>query len=125
MLKISRHPKIIEDEKAIEVVLRLEETPRPTGGTDDNGRRFTVIAIGSRLSSDHRRSIMASTSIAAGNNITIPPATEQRKSSKARKSSMTSSDTASEDNVDLIVPTRTITNPQYLSHLEVIEEPDG
>jgi hypothetical protein len=121
-LNITRHPKIIEDEKAIEVVLRLEETSRPAAGTDDNGRRFTVTAIGSRLSSDHRRSTIASTSIAAGNNVTIPPATEQRRSSEVRRSRRASSDMAAGESADLVLPTRTITDTQYLPHLEAIEE---
>ncbi|KAJ9112854.1 hypothetical protein QFC19_000409 [Naganishia cerealis] len=41
-----RHPKIIEDEKAIDVVLRLEE---PNLQPSAQGRRMTVAAIGSRL----------------------------------------------------------------------------
>jgi hypothetical protein len=122
-LNITRHPKIIEDEKAIEVVLRLEETLRPTAGVDDNGRRFTVTAIGSRLSSDHRRSTIASTSFTAGNDITIPPATKQRKSSEIRRHSRASSNnTANGDMEDLIVPAQIIGNSQYLPHLEAIEE---
>jgi hypothetical protein len=121
-LNITRHPKIIEDEKAIEVVLRLEESSRPTVGTDDNGRRFTVTAIGSRLSSDHRRSTMVSTSIAASNDITIPPACEQRRSSEVRGSRRASSDVAFSDGAGLAMPTQTTTNPQYFPHLEAIEE---
>jgi hypothetical protein len=121
-LNITRHPKIIEDEKAIEVVLRLEESSRPTADTDGNGRRFTVTAIGSRLSSDHRRSTMVSTSIAAGNNIMIPPACEQRRNSEVRRSRRASSDVALSDHVGLVMPTQTTTDPQYLPHLEAIEE---
>jgi hypothetical protein len=121
-LNISRHPKIIEDEKAIEVVLRLEETLRPATDTDDNGRRFTVTAIGSRLSSDHKRATIASTSIAVGNTVTAPPATEQRLSSGVRRSRRSLSDVAGGDHVVVVVPTQTTTNPQYLPHLEAIEE---
>jgi len=121
-LIVLRHPKIIEDEKAIEVVLRLEETSRSTTGTNDNGRRFTVTAVGSRLGPDHRQSIVAATSIAAGDNITKPPATEQRQSSEARRSSRATLETAASEDVNLAVPTRTITDPQYTTHLEAIEE---
>lgn len=55
-----RHPKVIEDEKAVAVVLSLEEESRAElesrGGLDqragvDRGRRFTVTAIGTNLSS--------------------------------------------------------------------------
>jgi hypothetical protein len=58
--KIFRHPKIVEDEKAIEVVLRLEETApakdknAPAGG---GGRRLTVTTIGSRVSWDAARNV--------------------------------------------------------------------
>ena len=121
-LNVSRHPKIIEDEKAIEVVLRLEETSRPAAGTDDNGRRFTVTAIGSRLSSDHRRATVTSTSIAVGNTVTVPPATEQRLSSEVRRSRRSSSDVTGDDHAVVVVPTQMTTNPQYLPHLEAIEE---
>jgi hypothetical protein len=121
-LNVSRHPKIIEDEKAIEVVLRLEEISRPTAGTNDNGRRFTVTAIGSRLSSDHRRATVTLASIAVGDTVTVPPATEQRLSSEVRRSRRSSSDVAGSDHVVVVVPTQTITNPQYLPHLEAIEE---
>jgi len=121
-LNVYRHPKIIEDEKAIEVVLRLEETSRPAAGTDDNGRRFTVTAIGSRLSSDHRRATMTPTSIAVGNTVTVPPATEQQLSSGVRRSRRSSSDVAGNDHMVVVVPTQTTTNPQYLPHLEAIEE---
>jgi hypothetical protein len=121
-LNISRHPKMIEDEKAIEVVLRLEETLRPPAATDDSGRRLTVTAIGSRLSSDHRRATIASTSIAVGNTVTAPSATEQRLSSEVRRSRGPSSDVAGGDHMVVVVPTQTTTNPQYLPHLEAIEE---
>jgi hypothetical protein len=43
----NRHPKIVEDEKAIDVVLRLQETGPPT--SSGQGRRLTVTAIGSRM----------------------------------------------------------------------------
>jgi hypothetical protein len=65
---------------------------------------------------------MVSTSIAAGNNITIPPACEQRRSSEARGSRRASSDVAFGDDAGLVMPTQTTTNPQYLPHLEAIEE---
>lgn len=51
-----RHPKVIEDEKAVEVVLRLEEQKsRPVSTEVDGnaaplGRRLTVTAVGTRLS---------------------------------------------------------------------------
>jgi len=54
----TRHPKIVEDEKAIEVVLRLEETAPAkdnspnNGGGGGGGRRLTVTTIGSRVSWD-------------------------------------------------------------------------
>jgi hypothetical protein len=48
----TRHPKIVEDEKAIEVVLRLEETAPAKDNSPNNGggggRRLTVTTIGSR-----------------------------------------------------------------------------
>ncbi|KAJ9618940.1 hypothetical protein H2203_008756 [Taxawa tesnikishii (nom. ined.)] len=43
-----RHPKIIEDEKAIDVVLRLEESA-PKAVEAGEGRRMTITAVGSRL----------------------------------------------------------------------------
>jgi len=55
-----RHPKVIEDENAVAVVLRLEEESyaeleKGAGldqrGSVDRGRRFTVTAIGTNLSS--------------------------------------------------------------------------
>lgn len=121
-LTICRHPKIIEDEKAIEVVLRLEETSRSTAGADEHGRRFTVTAVGSRLSSDHRRSFVTATSIAAGDSVATPPATEQRKSSEARRSSGASLGTIAREEVNVVVPTRTVANSQYTPHLEAIQE---
>jgi hypothetical protein len=44
-----RHPMIIEDEKAIDVVLRLEEQQPEPSQTGTQGRRMTVAAIGSQL----------------------------------------------------------------------------
>jgi hypothetical protein len=86
---IFRHPKIVEDEKAIEVVLRLEETApakdknAPASG---GGRRLTVTTIGSRVSWDavrnttrdsrgSRTSNAASVSVTpgVGGDITNPP----------------------------------------------------
>ena len=113
---LTRHPKIIEDEKAIEVVLRLEETPRPTAGANDHGRRFTITAVGSRLQgSDHRRISIAAGGIAAGNSIAIPPASQQRRDS---------SETISCEGGDLVVPARTVTvtTLQSMPQLEAIEE---
>ena len=59
-----RHPKIIEDEKAVAVVLRLEEESfssadkaasihgrASVGSTSHRARRFTVTAVGTNLSS--------------------------------------------------------------------------
>lgn len=122
----TRHPKIIEDSKAIEVVLRLEETTRSTTGTAENattGRRFTVTAVGAHLGSEHRRSTIVSASIAAGNNLAVPLATEQRRSEEVETSSRTSSETVDDEEGEGFVPIRTtITNTQYLPHLEAIEE---
>lgn len=42
-----RHPRIIEDEKAVDVVLRMEEAS--SGNAEAGGRRMTVTAIGSQL----------------------------------------------------------------------------
>lgn len=41
-----RHPKIIEDEKAVNVVMRMQESSDPT---QKEGRRMTVTAIGAQL----------------------------------------------------------------------------
>lgn len=50
-----RHPKIVEDEKAVEVVLRLEETPAShLQPSESRGRRMTVTAIQSSLDMDRR-----------------------------------------------------------------------
>ena len=43
-----RHPKIIEDEKAVDIVLRMEESS-PTEAPKEGGRRMSVTAIGSQL----------------------------------------------------------------------------
>lgn len=45
-----RHPKVVEDEKAVEIVLRLEETTKSDLVNDpidptSQGRRMTVTAI--------------------------------------------------------------------------------
>jgi hypothetical protein len=43
----TRHPKIVDDERAVEVVLRLED---PDGWScEGKGRRLTVTAVGVRL----------------------------------------------------------------------------
>ncbi|KAI6817667.1 glycosyl transferase [Hortaea werneckii] len=59
-----RHPKVIEDERAVEVVLRLEEQPpsptRPSIG-ESQGRRMTVTAVGMRLGSAAPRPSLAGT----------------------------------------------------------------
>ena len=49
-----RHPKIIEDERAVDVVLRMEEdganaSSKDNAGGAGGGRRMTVTAIGSQL----------------------------------------------------------------------------
>jgi ABC-type Fe3+-hydroxamate transport system substrate-binding protein len=103
-------------------VLRLEETTRPTTGTDGNGRRFTVTAIGSRVSVDHRGSTIVSASMAAGDSLAVPLAVEQGASADSRKSSKASSDTAAEDDLEVVVPARTFTNSLYQPNLEAIEE---
>ena len=69
-----RHPKVIEDEKAVAVVLRLEEeaytvnekamilASQPSGdGASQIGRRFTVTAIGTNLSSVNQQANEQST----------------------------------------------------------------
>lgn len=44
-----RHPKVIEDEKAVEVIVRLEETQTAVGaGAGGFGRRLTVHTISTR-----------------------------------------------------------------------------
>jgi hypothetical protein len=118
----TRHPKIIEDEKAIEVVLRLEETTHATPGTDNNGRRFTVTAIGSRLSVDRRRSTIRSTSIAAGDSLAIPSAVERGAGIDSRRSSKASSNMAAEDDLEIVVSARTVRDTLYQPHLDAIEE---
>lgn len=50
-----RHPKVIEDERAVEVVLKLEEQKAAKGAQPDQGRRMTVTAVGSRLSHEAGR----------------------------------------------------------------------
>ena len=52
MLTSIRHPKVIEDEKAVEVILRLEEQKMAASAQPEQGRRMTVTAVGSRLSQD-------------------------------------------------------------------------
>jgi hypothetical protein len=47
-----RYPKIVEDEKAVEVVLMMEEADRVDSiphSFGSQGRRFTVTAIAARL----------------------------------------------------------------------------
>lgn len=41
-----RHPKVIEDEKAVEVIVRLEETQMAVGAGGGLGRSLTVRTIG-------------------------------------------------------------------------------
>jgi len=77
----SRHPKIIEDEKAVEVVLRLEESALKKN-EQGLGRRLAVTAVGSRLSyvatrnsrvSRNSRASDGSISIAIGEDVASPP----------------------------------------------------
>lgn len=49
-----RHPKVIEDERAIEIILRLEEDARTAKA--GVGRHITVTAIGTRLNGDEDES---------------------------------------------------------------------
>jgi hypothetical protein len=67
----TRHPKIIEDEKAVEIILRLEETKQSNEESTGGGRRLTVTAVGSRLSADLHKASTASMSI-IGPNIARP-----------------------------------------------------
>ncbi|KAJ9662113.1 hypothetical protein H2201_006221 [Coniosporium apollinis] len=84
-----RHPKVIEDEKAVEVVLRLEETaPRPGLDpdpalspvssseipADQPGRRMTVMAVNVRRSTAH--SLEAEQRLNVGLPAAPPPGTE-------------------------------------------------
>ncbi|GKZ16804.1 hypothetical protein AbraIFM66951_006293 [Aspergillus brasiliensis] len=54
----TRHPKVIEDDKAVEVVLRLEETtgnsssPKPTNKAPGLGRSFSVTKVRARKTSN-------------------------------------------------------------------------
>jgi len=46
----TRHPKIVEDERAVDVVLRMEESnTAKSAAAGGDGRRMTVTAIGSQL----------------------------------------------------------------------------
>ena len=103
-----RHPKIIEDEKAVEVVLRLEEsTPKKT--EQGLGRRLTVTAVGSRLSrvptrqsrasrnsrvsrnsriSRNSRASFGSASIAISESVTRPPLVHMGSRSSRRTTTM-------------------------------------
>ena len=70
----TRHPKVIEDERAVEVALRLEERPRPRLSLDDGlgkpaGRRMKVTAVGSRISSD----VALPSATATEGKVTKPP----------------------------------------------------
>jgi hypothetical protein len=49
-----RHPKVIEDEKAVEVIVRLEETQMAVGSTGAGGlgRSLTVRTVGTRQAPD-------------------------------------------------------------------------
>ena len=50
-----RHPKVIEDEKAVGVVLRLEEQAPVQSRHGSVARRMTVTAIGTRISTEPGR----------------------------------------------------------------------
>lgn len=63
-----------------------------------------------------------SISNAAGNSDTLAPTTEERRSSDIEKASIASSDTAADDDEGFFAPIRSITNSQYLPHLQAIEE---
>lgn len=82
-----RHPKIIEDEKAIEVVLRLEEDPALADSAEGMGRRLTVTAVGSHMDADLREASIVSAGAIAEAEITKPGATQQRRSSSIRRAS--------------------------------------
>jgi hypothetical protein len=60
--------------------------------------------------------------MAVGDSLAVPSAVEQGASADSRKSSKASSDTAAEDDLEVVVPARTVTNSLYQPHLEVIEE---
>ena len=62
-----RHPKVIEDDKAVEIILRLEEEkvppttimpttsdPRSSYSSVQPARRFTITAVGTRLAAIHQ-----------------------------------------------------------------------
>ena len=72
-----RHPKVIEDEKAVEVVLRLEESSpvlsNPGGRKPSQGRRMTVTAVGTRLNRHGGKLSIASVDLAAEARLTRPP----------------------------------------------------
>ncbi|KAK5129731.1 hypothetical protein LTR08_002942 [Meristemomyces frigidus] len=54
-LWLSIHPKIVEDEKAVEIVLRLEEHAASTLAQPAQGRRMTIEAVGTRLAATEVR----------------------------------------------------------------------
>lgn len=83
-LRLLRHPKIIEDEKAIEVVLRLEEDLNPSASGAGTGRRLTVTAIGSHVDYDLGRTDTEPGSIMARVDVTQPAAVQPRRSSSVR-----------------------------------------
>jgi hypothetical protein len=74
------------------------------------------------VSVDHRGSTIVSASMAAGDSLAVPLAVEQGASADSRKSSKASSDTAAEDDLEVVVPARTFTNSLYQPNLEAIEE---
>jgi hypothetical protein len=109
-----RHPKIVEDEKAIEVVLRLEETaPAGKDNAANNGggggRRLTVTTIGSRVSWDAVRNVNA-----------------QRNSRGSRTSNATASiSVAPGVGGDVAVPPRVLLLQRLPSQAESEHEGDG
>lgn len=106
MLITTRHPKIVEDERAVEVVLRLQEDTTVVTGENSTGRRLTVTAVGSHLSTEFHNPSISSTSIAGGPDISRPVPAQVRRSSSNSRSGRAS--TAATATIDFARPPNTL-----------------
>ncbi|KAK3680074.1 hypothetical protein LTR78_000451 [Recurvomyces mirabilis] len=61
-----KHPKVIEDERAVEVVLRLEDATPPMQRKESLARQMHVTAVGARINSFSKNSRLSTLSIQPG-----------------------------------------------------------